>query len=187
MLCREEMIVDLEARLFFRPAICAAKVSEKIELQTGRSLEKRTDSKNMLAWNNDRCFAEGFDYLAHPFRMSMLQRRHQRRRRCGVRRLRFSLCVRTPCLIGFFRHLSKESGLTPDPNLLLKSFVSINSFRKSDGVHAAMRLCRGATEAAAVRRPRSWLRRRNRAMFPAERLRAPLPAAHPYDPAQTPS
>ncbi len=105
MLYREEMIVDLEARLFFRPAIYAAKVSEKIELKTGRSLEKRTDRENMLAWNNDRYFTEGFDDLAYPFRMSMLQRRHQRRRRYGVRRLRFSLCVRTPCLLGFFRHL----------------------------------------------------------------------------------
>src|SRR6266849_7335402 len=46
---RKEMIVDFEARLFFRPAIKAAEVCEKVEFKIRRRLKKRANRHNVFA------------------------------------------------------------------------------------------------------------------------------------------
>jgi len=66
---REEMIVDFKPRLFFRPAIKAAEVCEKIELQAGSGLEKSAGGHDQFARNDDGGFAQRFDDFGHAFRM----------------------------------------------------------------------------------------------------------------------
>src|ERR1044071_2868616 len=127
---REQVIVDLKTRLFFRAAIRAADVRKKIELKSGRGFEKRANLRDHFARHNHGNLAKGFDDFADPRSIRMLQRRHQRRRRSTITRRYFCLSgVRVPLLLDFVRHfLSLYSA--PDPNLLPIASISSSLFQE---------------------------------------------------------
>ena len=63
---RKQVIVYFEARFFFRPTIESADIGKEIEFQTRRSFKKRANVDDVLAWNDQRRFAERFDNFAQP-------------------------------------------------------------------------------------------------------------------------
>src|SRR5215208_4531547 len=66
---REQVIVDLKARLFFRAEVHAADVGEQVELQTGRALEKATGRAYVLARDDEGRLAESLYHFRDPFRV----------------------------------------------------------------------------------------------------------------------
>ena len=66
------MVVDFETRFFLRSAIEATNVSEKVELQTRRALEKCARSNDVLARDDNGGFAQRLDNFIRPFRMLTL-------------------------------------------------------------------------------------------------------------------
>src|SRR5207302_1904754 len=82
MLCgREEMIVNLETRLFFYAAVDATKISQKIKLRIRPSLQRAAYVNDMQLGDYRGHLAEGFDNLRHPVSVLKLQRRHPAGRR----------------------------------------------------------------------------------------------------------
>jgi len=52
------MIVDFKARFFFRATIKAAKIREKVELQTRSGLEESAYGHEVFARDDDSCFTQ---------------------------------------------------------------------------------------------------------------------------------
>src|SRR6266851_4459822 len=105
------MIVDFETWFFFRSAVKAAEVSQKIELQFRVTLEERADSHNMLTRDHTRGFSQSVNNFAYPFRMLTQKRRRQGRRRCIFLTNRW-LLVRFDVRPALFFHLTFSSGET---------------------------------------------------------------------------
>src|SRR6266550_429405 len=78
---REEVVVNLETRLFFYAAVDPTKIGQKIKLRFRRSLQRVANVNYMQSWNYRGHLTECFDYLGHPVSVFKLQRRHQARRR----------------------------------------------------------------------------------------------------------
>src|SRR5690242_11955892 len=69
---REEVIVDLETRLFFDTAIGAANVCQKVELCLRRRLQELTRGDDVFAWHDHGRLAQGGDHFGDPLRMLTL-------------------------------------------------------------------------------------------------------------------
>src|SRR6266849_7236788 len=74
---REEMVVNLETRLFFHATIDATKISQKIKVRLRPSCQCVANVNDMQSGNYRGHLAECFDNLSHPVSVFMLQRRHQ--------------------------------------------------------------------------------------------------------------
>ena len=64
MLCREQVVVNLESRSFLGPAIAAAEIGEHIEAMF--VLQKRARFDNRFARNENRDLSMAFRYICDP-------------------------------------------------------------------------------------------------------------------------
>src|SRR5258708_3379818 len=69
---REQMIVNFKPRFLFGTAIEATQIGEKVKLKTRSGFKKRAHINDVLARDDNCCFAQRLDDFADPFGMLTL-------------------------------------------------------------------------------------------------------------------